>query len=619
MKITGIRIEGFHKVQNTYYDLTNINYLHGVNGAGKSTVLQAIQLALLGYLPDTPKNSKEAIFRHSNGRAMSVTLDIDDNGNHVQIFRTWAKYNSTIDAKVDIRPEGYDITQLVKEVELPIFNFTEFLNLSANKLKDWFIQFLPDRGDAVNWRNVLKEAAAVLPPLPENTRTVDSIIDEFLGDSGVSTKSGTSEIRAANDYFKLMIKVTKEIINRHIHTSQELVHYDDIDASLDVAAIRQRLADLQKFKADAIRAQEAVKRNTALFDRLKEMESSGAIQAKCAEDDERYLAADARSNELSAKISELNEQRVSTEHIATDRTVIATLQAEINAAQKVIDGDGICPYTETKCDSIVRYIAELQKQVDIGKAKIIEINERIAQTTSKNAEIDAQIHTMHGEISRCEAELNSIYNTYKDYNNFVAQLQEIVYDGSDLDKIESEIAEQTELLAKVSANQKYQELSSKILSDRMYSESLLEYYKCWEKLTGINGMQSGESAASPFVDFSESITEILKHVFDDATAEFNISTKANSFSFGINRGGRYIPYDLLSSGEKCMYALSLMICIVRQSKCPLKLILVDDLFDHLDPANMTKLFDCLKSIEDVQFVFAGVQAGPEDITIEIGG
>ena len=619
MKLTGIRIEGFHKVQNKYYDLNDINYLHGINGAGKSTVLQAIQLALLGYLPDTPKNSKEAIFRHANGRTMSVTLDIDDNGQHIQIFRTWSKFGATIDARIDVRPEGYDISNLVKQIELPIFNFSDFLGLSANKLKDWFIQFLPDHGDAIDWKQTLKEAAAVLPPLPENTTSIDSLIDNFLNDSGVSTKSGTTEIRAANDYFKLMVKTEKEIINRHIHTSQSLVHYDDIDMKLDESAIRQRLTDLQKFKTDAIRAQEAARRNQTLAAKIKEMKSSGAIQAACAEDDERYLAADARSTELSAKINELNDQKVSEAHVSEDRAVIATLQAEITAAQKIINGDGICPYNETRCDSIVKYIEELKQQVDIGNAKILEINERIAQTTSTNAEIDAQIHTMHGEIARCEAELNSIYNTYKDYNNLVAQIEEIVYDGNDLDKIESDIAETTELLAKVSANQKYKELSGKILADRTYSESVLEYYKCWEKLTGINGMQSGESAASPFIQFGEEITEILVHVFDDVTAEFNISTKANSFSFGINREGRYIPYDLLSSGEKCMYALSLMICIVRQSSCPLNLILVDDLFDHLDPANMTKLFDCLKSINDVQFVFAGVQAGPEDITIEIGG
>ena len=68
----------------------------------------------------------------------------------------------------------------------------------------------------------------------------------------------------------------------------------------------------------------------------------------------------------------------------------------------------------------------------------------------------------------------------------------------------------------------------------------------------------------------------------DIRANFNVSTKANSFSFGLIRNDVYIPYDLLSSGEKCLYSLALMICIVNNSKSPLKLMLCDDMFDHLD-------------------------------------
>ena len=93
----------------------------------------------------------------------------------------------------------------------------------------------------------------------------------------------------------------------------------------------------------------------------------------------------------------------------------------------------------------------------------------------------------------------------------------------------------------------------------------------------------------------------------DLTAQFNISNKANSFSFGLMRNGIYIPYDLLSSGEKCLYTLALMICITNRSKSPLKLLLLDDAFDHLDPQTIENTFTTLKNIPDIQFIFAGVQ------------
>ena len=64
---------------------------------------------------------------------------------------------------------------------------------------------------------------------------------------------------------------------------------------------------------------------------------------------------------------------------------------------------------------------------------------------------------------------------------------------------------------------------------------------------------------------------------------------------------------MLSSGEKCLYTLALMICIVNNNKSPLKLLLCDDMFDHLDSTAIENTFASLKNIKDVQFIFAGVK------------
>lgn len=104
----------------------------------------------------------------------------------------------------------------------------------------------------------------------------------------------------------------------------------------------------------------------------------------------------------------------------------------------------------------------------------------------------------------------------------------------------------------------------------------------------------------------------------DITSKFNLESKANSFSFGIERGGSYIPYNLLSSGEKCMYTLALMLSLVKASKSPLKLVLVDDLLDHLDDININKLFESLAKVDDVQMIFAGVkQLDNSNIVVEV--
>ena len=60
----------------------------GPNGAGKSTILEAVQLALLGYIPGYAKKN-ESIMKHSSDKMMEVIASFDDDG--FVIDRTWMK------------------------------------------------------------------------------------------------------------------------------------------------------------------------------------------------------------------------------------------------------------------------------------------------------------------------------------------------------------------------------------------------------------------------------------------------------------------------------------------------------------------------------------------------
>ena len=49
-----------------------------------------------------------------------------------------------------------------------------------------------------------------------------------------------------------------------------------------------------------------------------------------------------------------------------------------------------------------------------------------------------------------------------------------------------------------------------------------------------------------------------------------------------------------------------MISIPNRLNTPIKLILADDIFDHLDKENIDKLFCYVYNNNEVQFIFAGV-------------
>ena len=149
MKIKDIKIEGMHNVKIKYYQFDNITYLYGNNGSGKSTILQAIQLCLLGYIPGTNKTSS-AIFEHCNCNKLTVELTLLDKDDEIKCIRSFNKTKSKIEEQFNIIPDNYLIDEIIGNLELPIFNFNEFLALSANKQKDLLISILPNSDNSIN-------------------------------------------------------------------------------------------------------------------------------------------------------------------------------------------------------------------------------------------------------------------------------------------------------------------------------------------------------------------------------------------------------------------------------------------------------------------------------------
>lgn len=150
-----------------------------------------------------------------------------------------------------------------------------------------------------------------------------------------------------------------------------------------------------------------------------------------------------------------------------------------------------------------------------------------------------------------------------------------------------------------------------VTKEKYTIEQVLDLLKVWIKLTDVNGIQA-EMVEAPFKHLSATMDEYLRQFFSNSdnscTSYFNISGGANSFSFGIEKDDVSIPYELLSSGEKCLYTLALICSMVKISDTLLPLILVDDLLDHLDSEKIQQCFETLYNISDLQIILAGVQA-----------
>ena len=585
MKIKSVTIEGLHNCKSKTYHFNNLTYLYGQNGAGKSTVLNAIQLALLGYIPGTAKTNA-AIFRHASDKVMLVRLVVDDCGHDVVIERSWVGTGTNISTEVKVTPQGYDLKTMVDDLELPIFNFGELMSMTANKLKDWFIQFLPNSSSDINWKEELTSAVSSIPDMDE------TIIEDALATISEYQSEGVELVREVNEFFKSEQSAIKARITQLQSTINSLIYYDDA-VEEDAESIQVKVNELLNL-VDAIYQYQAKK---AEYDRyvLSLDNAKKLCPADSIENDTEYAEI---CTELDSAVSDDSESRMT-----ELQSNISDLKAKIASNVAIINGDGVCPYTHSKCESVAAQIkplieenAKMMKEIEAANAELGELR---IKKNNRELTLKRNMDRKY-QIERNYAALKSVMESSPKYE----PLAPTEMSTSD---IKLEINDLQSQLAKIEANKRYNELIGTITKDKFRAELEMEAYKLWAKLTDANGLQM-RLAKKEFAALEEIISHNISLLTDrEMSCAFNLSDKANSFSFGCKREGRYIPFDLLSSGEKCIYTLALMMSIVQRCNSPLNVIMIDDLLDHLDDENAKMMFDSLSKIEEEQFILAGVK------------
>lgn len=596
MKLSSIRIQGMHNVEDRTYQLGDMNYFVGPNGAGKSTVMQAIQLALLGYIPGTDKK-KSAIFQHSNGHFMSVSLVIEGLNKQITINRTWTRKGREIVAAVNTIPEDVDIESIIGEISLPILNFNEFISMTSNKLKDWFINFLPNSESSIDWEKRLRQEIAEY-----GTLLNPDFVSEMIAYVTNLKSTGLDQIREFNSYLKQQQSFKKTELTRVQGTIQSLIFYDDCDDSVDVDTLKEQNRQDSLIKDN-------INHQLLMISQNKKIDSQLSMLTEVVCDS---LKSDTRYQENLINIQAADKIIAECDNIIHNcSTKIAALKQQRIDKMSVIDGAGVCPYSGSVCESIQKMLDVFKSDVENIDMEIAKLNKELSATQENRAAASNQKHM----CEHLNANMSSQYSQYaslkKQYNVGVEGLDESVLQKN-LQDLVAGIESRNELIIKLEANKQYNELTHTLTAQKFQIEQEIEILKDWVRLTDVNGMQSAIMEA-PFNNLAGKMSVYLNKFFNrnDLTAAFHLTQEANSFSFGIRKADNsYIEFDLLSSGEKCLYTLSLMLGLIETSNTHLPIILIDDLLDHLDQERITSCFETLYNIDSVQVLLAGVQNSP---------
>ena len=241
MKLTSVTIENMNKIDLRTYDLNQFNYFYGENGQGKSTVLQAIQLALTGQMTDLSKPA-EYIYSHAKtkGKDMSVMVTLDNDGEEIIVKRTWycksasSKLSTSykIACRVEISPEGYDINDVVENLKLPIFNFNKFSHMTANESKDWFIDLAMKLGlNEKTDLNLKNELFSALPKDVSKNEISDILyLTKNIGKCDIeSVRTLNQELKSALSYMKAELTRVQSTIRSLLLENNEAIEESEIE------------------------------------------------------------------------------------------------------------------------------------------------------------------------------------------------------------------------------------------------------------------------------------------------------------------------------------------------------------------------------------------------------
>lgn len=605
MKLNSITICNMHQIpadKPLLQGFMNATYLIGPNGAGKSTILQAVQLALLGYIPGYDKTNA-GIIKHSNdGKSLEVTAELVDDDITYLITRKWYKSGNSVKSEVKCSPADFDIKSVIGNIELPVFNFNEFKDMTSNKLKEWFINFLPKDQFDIDWREYLTSELGSRSALLSDD-LMDLVLDNIseLEEQG---KKGVDLVAALNDQLKLQQSFNKSTLDRLQGTINSLIYYQDAE-NLDKENVEKELSRLQSLRDELL----AYQHQQETIQRLQRELDDLHLPARTADEDPEITAAYEKAY---AKEAELGSFKEEYNKLQQAYNLLAT---QFISMQNI--ASNICPYSRERCEQIAAIAEQRNAEKAAVQKKMDAMTPSLKEASEKLKLLEPEVHSLFWRAT----ELESKYERASGIENaFPATVYECPTDKS-VAAIDAEINALHSQLVRIEANEKFKELNDTVTKDKYKCENNIEVLKIWINSTGANGLQT-YMMEKPFEtlagDLSIYLTEMYGH---EVIGKFRLEEKANSFSFGMLHSGTnsFVEFDLLSSGEKCLFTAALIMCLIDKADSKLKLMLADDIFDHLDNDNAERFFAGLSS-KNIQCIMAGVkECSNSTICVRIGG
>ncbi|ADY01659.1 SMC domain protein [Vulcanisaeta moutnovskia 768-28] len=393
--ITRVEIENFRSIIRGKAVITEgINFIHGPNGSGKTSILEAIAIALYGSEWVRGKYRLGDLVRRGASSAIIRVEYLGIDGHKYLIQRAFST-EKTIESQTYILDEGgrrvaardREATQfVVKTVGIDMETFSELLYVRQGEIREILRsgrrgEFKLDtllRLDAIERarQDVVREGFKAVTSIVEGLRGRLEVLERELNsrreelmrlEREVSDSAGVLSNREAE------LKVIEDELNKLTAREQELERLEN-----EYSELRQRLSML---------SEEELKITNELNELRKNLDQLGKLRARASE----LESVVSKEDELRKKLEELRRRR---DDVKARLTLAQGYRQRIEEVNREL----------SSIDASVKELNNELDRINELKTKAEELRRKLMRRSS----IDVEINNVREELARVNAEIEHI-------------------------------------------------------------------------------------------------------------------------------------------------------------------------------------------------------------------
>lgn len=603
------------------HELSSLTAITGRNFAGKTAIVTAIRLAILGHIPELGKTNR-ATWELSSGLQMSAKVDFDSGA---FIKRTFRMERDSVKEELEAsngKGQGYE-KQDAEDADFPLLNAEAYFNLTDSERIDYVFAraVLPDEYKATkiiadleqitfgsaHSESIEKAKAAIVAKVRQTLDNIDIAtgLDELTKDKGV-LKTEFSYWNKRTKDTQGAARVLTEFKLREKECSADT--FSEIDTALE--AHRKSLGEFNVKKGEFAAQLAEAKRTAIRRNQLTEIvHSAGVDNSAAIEGYEKKIKAQLPASKKTDPAEKLEAARAKQSELNTQSRL---LTANIDGHQKAIveaieELDDLshkkaCPFCKSKGKG---WQAEVQKGYEEKKAAAENLK---AESEAKLKDLTGQLETLMKSIEKMTALQNEITNAKADIDQMGIRISDLKNNQESQDKSRAQSKAELEnlLVAKVPSDDQQAELNSSLAQVHIAIESLEARRTAATQLeqdmkrAAEAGLEHEEAAAYVAVikevgaKLKELKEQMVANVFDGLLKTANAicgQILASPLAFhegdiGRWNGSKFITHRAFSGTEKALAYICIATALSTQS--PFKLVILDE-FGRLDPDNQVRV------------------------------